>query len=178
MSSRFKISAHAFMVALLMAHLTVVTAAPFYKCTINGSVTYQDDPCPSGAAKKEITAEQLNAQQQKKLGEMGAGPSGASSPSQGIQRPPIPVVVPGKSDSFQRDRPQASDTRVEPVVNLFRCDGRKYCSQMTSCAEAEYFLANCPGVKMDGNGHGNGVPCERQWCGRDADKQPSGRRRK
>ena len=44
----------------------------------------------------------------------------------------------------------------------FRCDGRIYCSQMTSCAEATYFLMHCPGVKMDGNN--DGVPCERQWC--------------
>ncbi|PSF08116.1 DNA-binding protein, partial [Marinobacter fuscus] len=44
----------------------------------------------------------------------------------------------------------------------FRCDGRTYCSQMTSCAEATYFLRNCPNTKMDGN-H-DGVPCERQWC--------------
>jgi cold shock CspA family protein len=43
-----------------------------------------------------------------------------------------------------------------------RCDGRKYCSQMTSCTEAKYFLKNCPGVEMDGN-H-DGVPCEQQWC--------------
>jgi len=45
----------------------------------------------------------------------------------------------------------------------FACDGRTYCSEMTSCEEAEYFLANCPDVKMDG-GH-DGVPCEKQWCG-------------
>jgi Excalibur calcium-binding domain len=45
----------------------------------------------------------------------------------------------------------------------FRCDGRVYCSQMTSCEEAEFFLDNCPGVKMDCGG--DGVPCERQWCG-------------
>jgi endonuclease YncB( thermonuclease family) len=44
----------------------------------------------------------------------------------------------------------------------FRCDGRTHCSQMRSCAEARYFLAHCPGVKMDGNR--DGVPCERQWC--------------
>jgi hypothetical protein len=43
-----------------------------------------------------------------------------------------------------------------------RCDGRMYCSQMTSCEEATYFLNNCPGTKMDGNG--DGIPCERQWC--------------
>ena len=35
-------------------------------------------------------------------------------------------------------------------------------SQMTSCAEATFFLQKCPGTKMDGNN--NGIPCERQWC--------------
>ena len=44
----------------------------------------------------------------------------------------------------------------------FQCDGRTYCSQMTSCAEAKYFLENCPNVKMDGD-H-DGIPCEQQWC--------------
>ncbi len=44
----------------------------------------------------------------------------------------------------------------------YQCDGRIYCSQMRSCAEAKYFLSNCPGVKMDGD-H-DGVPCEQQWC--------------
>jgi endonuclease YncB( thermonuclease family) len=43
-----------------------------------------------------------------------------------------------------------------------RCDGRQVCSQMTSCAEATWFLKNCPGVKMDGNR--DGIPCETQWC--------------
>ncbi|TLZ00944.1 MAG: excalibur calcium-binding domain-containing protein [Gammaproteobacteria bacterium] len=33
---------------------------------------------------------------------------------------------------------------------------------MNSCAEAKYFLAHCPNVKMDGD-H-DGIPCERQWC--------------
>lgn len=47
--------------------------------------------------------------------------------------------------------------------NRFHCDGRVYCSEMTSCDEAMYFLEHCPGVKMDGGG--DGVPCERQWCG-------------
>jgi hypothetical protein len=56
------------------------------------------------------------------------------------------------------DQEAASDRR-----SPFQCDGRIHCSQMTSCEEAEFFLANCPGVKMDGGG--DGVPCERQWCG-------------
>lgn len=49
-----------------------------------------------------------------------------------------------------------------PNASSFRCDGRTYCSQMTSCSEAKYFLKNCPGVQMDGNN--DGVPCEQQWC--------------
>jgi endonuclease YncB( thermonuclease family) len=44
----------------------------------------------------------------------------------------------------------------------FRCDGRTRCQQLTSCAEARYFLANCPGVKIDGDG--DGLPCEDQLC--------------
>jgi cold shock CspA family protein len=44
----------------------------------------------------------------------------------------------------------------------FRCDGRKYCSQMTSCEDAKLVLKNCPGTEMDGD-H-DGVPCEQQWC--------------
>ena len=44
----------------------------------------------------------------------------------------------------------------------FRCDGRTHCSQMTSCAEATYFLRNCPNTRMDGDN--DGIPCERQWC--------------
>ena len=45
---------------------------------------------------------------------------------------------------------------------VYKCDGRIYCSQMTSCAEATYFLQSCPGTKMDGNN--DGIPCEKQWC--------------
>lgn len=48
------------------------------------------------------------------------------------------------------------------AANPFRCDGRKHCSQMTSCKEARYFLNNCPNTEMDGDG--DGIPCESQWC--------------
>lgn len=45
---------------------------------------------------------------------------------------------------------------------VFRCDGRTHCSQMTSCQEATFYLKNCPGTEMDGDG--DRVPCESQWC--------------
>lgn len=44
----------------------------------------------------------------------------------------------------------------------FSCDGRQYCSEMNSCAEARYFLRNCPNTKMDGDN--DGKPCEDR-CG-------------
>lgn len=50
----------------------------------------------------------------------------------------------------------------QPAAPIFSCDGRKHCSQMTSCAEATYFTNNCPNTKMDGNN--DGIPCEKQWC--------------
>ncbi len=53
-------------------------------------------------------------------------------------------------------------SRETESPSAFHCDGRIHCSQMTSCAEAEFFLRNCPGVKMDGNN--DGEPCEQQWC--------------
>jgi hypothetical protein len=57
----------------------------------------------------------------------------------------------------------ATSTVPHPVQqDRFKCDGRTYCSQMSSCAEATYFLRNCPGTQMDGNN--DGIPCEKQWC--------------
>jgi cold shock CspA family protein len=60
----------------------------------------------------------------------------------------------GPSEGSATPEPQA------PVQ--FRCDGRTRCSQMTSCEEAKFFRANCPGTQMDGDN--DGVPCEQQWC--------------
>ena len=54
------------------------------------------------------------------------------------------------------------DEAIQPVAPSFSCDGRQHCSQMTSCAEATYFIQHCPNTQMDGNN--DGVPCERQWC--------------
>jgi cold shock CspA family protein len=54
-------------------------------------------------------------------------------------------------------------TMPPPAPSRYSCDGRQHCSQMSSCAEAKYFIRNCPDTKMDGDG--DGVPCETQWCG-------------
>ena len=59
-------------------------------------------------------------------------------------------------------RQPALSPMSESQASPFKCDGRIYCSQMTSCAEATFFLKNCPGTRMDGDN--DGIPCEKQWC--------------
>lgn len=51
---------------------------------------------------------------------------------------------------------------VRILPDQFKCDGRIYCSQMTSCEEARFFLTYCPNTRLDRNGEG--LPCEAQWC--------------
>ena len=48
-----------------------------------------------------------------------------------------------------------------PAKPAFQCDGRQHCSQMSSKAEAQFFLENCPDTKMDGDNDGDA--CERQF---------------
>ena len=59
--------------------------------------------------------------------------------------------------------PSAAAPQLIAPTPRFACQGKQYCSQMTSCAEATFYLKNCPDVKIDGDG--DGVPCEEQWCG-------------
>jgi len=52
--------------------------------------------------------------------------------------------------------------KVQNYSEKFSCQGKVYCSQMSSCQEAKFYINNCEGTKMDGNN--DGIPCERQWC--------------
>ena len=115
-----------------------VVAAPMNKCVVNGTVTYQQGPCPPDQAARRPSLAELNAEAKAKRASAAA--SAASAPRERV----------------------VTTAPTEPKV--FSCDGRQYCSQMRSCEEAKYFLANCPGAKMDGDK--NGIPCEKQWCNR------------
>ena len=116
-----------------------------FKCVVNGSVTFQSSPCPVDKPSRHPTKDELNAERKKRLAEAAAMAASA----------PKPATTPTKTDPTFRDERPSRDPG-------FRCDGRQYCSQMRSCSEAKFFLANCPGVKMDGNR--DGTPCEQQWC--------------
>lgn len=61
-------------------------------------------------------------------------------------------------DSYAAEERMPAASQPSP----YSCDGRTRCPQMSSCAEATYFIRNCPGTEMDGDG--DGIPCEDQWC--------------
>ncbi|MDN4503783.1 excalibur calcium-binding domain-containing protein [Alteromonadaceae bacterium BrNp21-10] len=72
------------------------------------------------------------------------------------QKSTQPLVVSTPTYSAPQSLPTP---KVEPIVPYnFSCDGRQHCSQMTSRAEAEYFIKHCPDTKMDGDN--DGIPCE------------------
>ena len=128
------------MVASLVLAAFGVRAAPANKCVVNGTVTYQQGPCPSEQVRKPPTIQELNAAEKKRRAAAAAAAPEKVAPS-------APTVSGG-----------------------FNCDGRKYCSQMKSCAEAKYFLANCPGVKwtatrMESPASSSGVFASRQRIG-------------
>ncbi len=78
-------------------------------------------------------------------------------------RTPIPALVRDRVET-SRIAPTSKSLVPPPVkpVERFSCDGRKRCPQMSSCAEAIWFLEHCPGTEMDGDR--DGIPCEQQWC--------------
>ncbi len=56
----------------------------------------------------------------------------------------------------------SSDFLSATETSASQCSGKTRCSEMTSCAEAIFYLQNCPGTQMDGDG--DGKPCE-DMCG-------------
>jgi Excalibur calcium-binding domain len=155
-----KISSFLAVVVGLLVAATGVNAAPMYKCKVNGTITYQQDPCPTGQVRKPPTVEELNAAEKKRREAVTA-----ATP----EKPETPDAVQEKAAINPKSSEKLTPTISKPPVastlsSSFSCDGRRYCTQMKSCAEAKYFLANCPGVKMDGDK--DGTPCEKQWCTR------------
>lgn len=140
--------------ACLLAVLALCAALPLHagpvihKCQVNGATVYQQVPCPPDEARRQPTAAELNAERKRRLAQAASEAASANSP------PRIPLP---KSSSAAPTAPARATTPA------YRCDGRKHCSQMRSCEEAHHFLRHCPGVEMDGDG--DGIPCERQWCG-------------
>ena len=56
-------------------------------------------------------------------------------------------------------RPAGRTIRREAVGSSFTCGSKRYCNQMSSCAEARFYMEQCGGGRLDGDR--DGVPCER-----------------
>lgn len=54
--------------------------------------------------------------------------------------------------------PRPSSGRTEARSGQFNCSGKRYCRQMSSCAEANFYLRQCGVASLDGDGDGR--PCE------------------
>ena len=160
-----KLSSIAFIFVAIMAQQA--QAAAVYKCVKYREVTYQSEPCPTPIRRTEPNIKKLNEERMKKLLETGTtGKSGKSDKDgQFSAKAGDASVAPTPTAKSSATPTPIAAPPVMPAAT-YKCDGRKYCSQMTSCEEAKFFLNNCPGVNMDNYGEGNGIPCERQWCKR------------
>lgn len=67
----------------------------------------------------------------------------------------------GEERGFVKEIVQGVQGAVFKRDPQYRCDGRKYCSQMRSSDEAMFFLTNCPETQLDDND--NGIPCEQHF---------------
>ena len=70
-------------------------------------------------------------------------------------------VRPSRMIGVDADGPEQVPAQVH---ESFSCEGKTRCTQMRSCAEATFYLRNCPNVKVDGDN--DGIPCEDQLCGK------------
>lgn len=54
----------------------------------------------------------------------------------------------------------STESRREALSDgsAWQCGAKRYCSEMTSCAEARYYLTQCGVRSLDRDG--DGVPCE------------------
>jgi hypothetical protein len=115
-----------------------------YKCAdVNGHIAYSKTACNSKSDSQSIV-------------------DMPSAPKVTTKLPNDTALTESPSQNNEVITPPNNEAIKPPSSGNYKCDGRTYCSQMTSCEEATFFIQNCPDTKMDGNS--DGVPCEKQWC--------------
>lgn len=83
----------------------------------------------------------------------------ARASSLGLWSEPNPIYP---SEFRHGERPKTITHTVQPrqtaPTRRFSCDGKRFCRQMTSCAEAKFYLNQCGVTRLDRDGDGR--PCE------------------
>lgn len=131
-------------------------------------IRYVDRPIPQYASRqtqnvRKNSTRKSNHNQSLSLGSLLSGALGGVVV--GLIGYQIYQFAAAKFTPKQENKPQSISAPVSSSHSQYRCDGRQHCSQMKSCEEAKWFLRNCAGTKMDGDG--DGIPCEGQGnlCG-------------
>ncbi|MEO5845770.1 MAG: DUF4124 domain-containing protein, partial [Caldimonas sp.] len=65
---------------ILLFAVTSASAAPLHKCIVNGTVTYQEGPCPSGQVRKTPSIQELNAAEKRKREVAASSPTNKAGP--------------------------------------------------------------------------------------------------
>ncbi len=165
-----KTSSTAFMTVVLLS-ISFPSLAATYKCpTPSGVFEYTSIPCANGFRKEGYQWIDITAERKQRT----AAAEERKMRSENEKKPQITNEATSSAALSNPSKPDSSVPESKPIP--FKCDGRIHCSQMTSCDEAKYFLKNCPGVQMDGEG--DGVPCEKQWCNDSTDSSSSSGRRR
>lgn len=68
----------------------------------------------------------------------------------------------GQGKSEEADVPSGLERKGQDNTSAWQCGAKRHCGQMTSCAEARYYLTQCGVRSLDGDG--DGIPCE-SLCG-------------
>ncbi|SUA36320.1 nuclease [Neisseria zoodegmatis] len=83
----------------------------------------------------------------------------ARAASLGLWSEPNPIYP---SEFRHGERPKTVTSSVQPKQaspsGRFVCGGKRFCKQMTSCAEAKFYLNQCGVTRLDRDGDGR--PCE------------------
>jgi hypothetical protein len=128
----------AFLVTLLL--VSVDAHAALYKCIdANGQKRFSDKICAATGSQDASPARPK-------------APRPSSSTREADNKLTQPAAIP----------PTQNTATTTPAASAYACQGKRYCSQMTSCEEATYYLTHCPNVEIDGDK--DGIPCEQQWC--------------
>lgn len=67
------------------------------------------------------------------------------------------------NQSVNEETLSVANTQADSNPHGFKCDGRVHCTEMSSKAEADWFVANCPGTKMDCDGDGDACESDSRW---------------
>ncbi len=134
---------------IFMVLYSANTLGAVYKCTdALGRVSYSDKVCDTKVNHQPVDLQPL--------AEVTAHESFLSKMTDKLKS------LFGSTPHSEQAAATATSNPMAAKSTNYACDGRTYCSQMTSCEEATFFINNCPNTKMDGNN--DGIPCEKQWC--------------